>query len=355
MMAMKTSRLDEFPWDHVKKLCEEPVKESLSKERLEAFGARNFCSEWKESMRKTGQFVAKNFVRVPDAEFPLFKEPTFPSSGLSITKELKRLQLAGPMKDCRQIRHHWIEFENILSVLAGNPGSGIKSGKPDPIILQGRPVFIGGRMKNLATCWMKESQERIFSVFRFNNLILLREQITTPWKWEEGHAFESLFKKSNQGEFCTISRGQIGGKTVFICGEVDAVDKDNRLVEIKMTDPRVTKRITLHQAWFQTFISGVEVVKYGVLNKNGNVTGVREINAQEMLQKDFDKQRAELHFGVLDTVLTFLEKTVDSMQMYYLHLPKESDEVFLYKQKKAEFDCQRGPPKEFAWYFHSHE
>jgi hypothetical protein len=80
-------------------------------------------------------------------------------------------------------------------VLAENPGSGIRKGIPATKVPESPPVFIGGRMKNLAICWMKQSQERIIAVFRFDNLILLREQVTTPWKWEEGHAFLRVFLK----------------------------------------------------------------------------------------------------------------------------------------------------------------
>jgi hypothetical protein len=45
------------------------------------------------------------------------------------------------------------------------------------------------------------------------------------------------------------------------------------------------------------------MVKYGVLNKNGNVTGVREVSTLELLQKDNYKRDAVLHFCVLDKVL----------------------------------------------------
>lgn len=180
--------------------------------------------------------------------------------------------------------------------------------------------------------------------------------MTQPWAWEEGHAFESLFKKPCEGEFYSINRSTIGGKIVFVCGEIDAVDENNRLLELKMKDPLDVRSLQdgakLHQTWFQTFISGVQVLKYGSFNQKGNVCGVKEINTSDMLQKDTDKQNTELHFCVLDSVLSMLAETVEAGKMHYLYLPEKSDKVFLYKQTEAKYMCQGAPPKEFgSWYF----
>lgn len=262
------------------------------------------------------------------------------------------MQKVGPMKSCSSIPHHWIELENVLL----QSKDVFQKSKPEEPEL----AFISSsRMKNLAACWTNKSQERVYAVFRFNNIVLLREQVSNPWQWELGHAFESLVTgKNGDGEFYSVNCGPIGTKTLFVCCEIDACvpgeSGEKTYVELKMEDPRNDRtRLRLRQTLFQTTISGVKMVRYGVHNASHLVSAVKDVAVEDLLEKPSNKDDSELQFQVLDNVLDMIQKCVEEKKMYFLHLPAESNKVTLYSQDKCESEYQAPPPKAFAdYWFH---
>ncbi len=186
---------------------------------------------------------------------------------------------------------------------------------------------------------------------------MIVERMTEPHLFLKGDLFEQVCTGGipDLSDFYLVNRSLIGEHTLFVCGEVDAVDDDDKVIEIKMYDPTSSKVLTRHQNWFQSYIMGIEDIRYGVTSDKedwDSVCGTESVKVSQLVEK----HDAEKHFCALKLVLDKLKsKLTREDSVYLMHLQEGSSNVELYQVKAKQttgLKSLKPPPKEiFDFHF----
>jgi hypothetical protein len=118
---------------------------------------------------------------------------------------------------------------------------------------------------------------------------MIVERMTEPHVFQKGDMFEQMCTGGvpNLSDFYLVNRSVIGDHTLFVCGEVDAVDDDDKVIEIKMYDPTSSMTFTRHQNWFQSYVMGIEDICFGVTSDAkdwDSVCGTQSVKVSQLVE-----------------------------------------------------------------------
>jgi hypothetical protein len=190
-------------------------------------------------------------------------------------------------------------------------------------------------------------------VYKFNNIIVIVEKMTKPFLLGKGHVFERMCTESSSddSDFYVINRSKVGDHVWYVCGEVDARNaKTGKLIEIKMSDPTKIGDVAKHDVWLQSYIVGVDEIRYGVRDPKIRIRDTTSLKVSDLLFSKDCKKMGEKHFCALELVFDKLKMVVKEDTMWFMHLKEESNVVQLYQvdpDKAQQMEATKPPPKCF--------
>jgi hypothetical protein len=341
----------------------QPLKIYLNEHKLDEEVAKireDLSVKWKEKGKQIATFSAKDFtLKEPCVRPPVFTATKETWANERFKAGVARLTEAGKISpansnlkghcksNSENVLHFWIEVENALKVLSSVGCSGISKVRPTD---KDAVAFVSAtRMKHLVTCWMKRSRERFFAVSRRNNIIFIVEKMCEPFEFQRGDFFEQMCTDSpdDGNDFYAVNRSEVGGHVLFVCGEVDAVDENNNLIEIKMPDPTKWKLLAKQQNWFQSHIMGIDEIRHGVTEIPTDWDSI--VDTKSVKVADLEEQgHPAKHFCALKLVLDVLKEKVIEGSMLFMHLPENCAVVELFQVRLAKMNsmkCATPPPK----------
>jgi hypothetical protein len=230
--------------------------------------------------------------------------------------------------------HPWFEEEKQLKALGtrvrpflqANAGGGV--------------AVLTWRTTELAMC-RKSPRERVYCVYRHNNLILFAKrrtdfmELARPDGGEnKGMIFEEMVCTGGEGDYNVIVQGRLGNLTVFLAGEVDAVDEQG-LVEVKYGSPA---GYNLEQNCFQSLLTGTERICF--YDKEFGEMNVQQGAATVSGELDID-------FGTMSCVFAHFERTMAHKQLSILWLKDKVVKMFRVKEDQAGGDFAKPPQEMF--------